>query len=81
MKNKKTKKTNEAQSLKISPEEALRFLEDMRTMTLEVDEPTVAISLRVPGNVLRAIKLKAKADGKKYQSLMVEYLRRGLREN
>ncbi|AHI06301.1 hypothetical protein BDW_09005 [Bdellovibrio bacteriovorus W] len=81
MKNKKTKKTNETQSLKISPEEALRFLEDMRTMTLEVDEPTVAISLRVPGNVLRAIKLKAKADGKKYQSLMVEYLRRGLREN
>lgn len=42
--------------------------------------PTIAISLRVPANVLRAIKLKAKAEGKKYQSLMVEYLRRGPRE-
>ncbi len=65
----------------LSPEEALIFLEDIRVMTSEVDEPTVAISLRVPGNVLRAIRLRAKADGKKYQSLIVEYLRRGLREN
>lgn len=76
----KNKKTNKTQSPQISPEDALRFLEDMRTMTLDMDEPTVAISLRVPGNVLRAIKLKAKADGKKYQSLIVEYLRRGLQE-
>lgn len=64
----------------ISPEEAIRFLEDIRLMTSEIDEPTVAISLRVPGNILRAIKLKAKSDGKKYQSLIVEYLRKGLRE-
>ncbi len=49
-------------------------------MSSEIDEPTVLISLRVPGNILRSIKLKAKADGKKYQSLMVEYLRRGVRE-
>lgn len=73
-KNKKPVKTKS-----ISPEEALRFLEDIRTMAYEVDEPTVAISLRVPGNILRAVKLKAKADGKKYQSLMIEYLRKGLR--
>lgn len=66
---------------KISPEEALQFLEDIRIMQSEVDEPTEAISLRVPGNVLRAIKLKAKADGKKYQSLMIAYLRKGLRES
>lgn len=64
----------------ISPEDALRFLEDIRTMSSEIDEATVAISLRVPANILRAIKLKAKADGKKYQSLMVEYMRKGLRE-
>lgn len=64
----------------ITPEEAIRFLEDIRLMTSEIDEPTVAISLRVPGNILRAIKLKAKSDGKKYQSLIVEYLRKGLRE-
>jgi predicted DNA binding CopG/RHH family protein len=63
---------------RISAEEALRFLEEMRLMSSNIDEPTVAISLRVPGNVLRSIKLKAKADGRKYQSLMIEYLRKGL---
>lgn len=75
----KNKKKSTA-PLAISPDEAVRFLEDIRRMASDVDEPTVALSLRVPGNILRAIKLKAKADGKKYQSLMVEYLRRGLRE-
>jgi predicted DNA binding CopG/RHH family protein len=64
----------------ISPEEAVRFLEDVRLMSSEIDEPTEAISLRVPGNVLRAIKLRAKADNKKYQSLIIEYLRKALRE-
>jgi predicted DNA binding CopG/RHH family protein len=76
---KKSKKFQKVKSNVISPEEALRFLEDMRVMASEKDEPTIAISLRVPGNILRAIKLKSKADGKKYQSLIVEYLRQGLR--
>ncbi len=74
-------KNKSPKSKSISPEEALQFLEDIRTMTTEIDEPTIAISLRVPGNILRSIKLKAKADGKKYQALMIEYLRKGLREN
>jgi hypothetical protein len=74
-KNRKTSPTSPS----ISPEEAVRFLEDMRLLASEIDEPTVAISLRVPGNILRAIRAKAKADGKKYQSLMVAYLRKGLR--
>ena len=64
----------------ISPEDALRFLEDIRVMTSEIDEPTVAISLRIPQNILRAIKFRAKADGKKYQSLIVQMLRKALRE-
>ena len=64
----------------ISPEEGLRFLEDMRLMISHIDEPTVAISLRVPGNILRALKTTAKADGKKYQTLIVEYLRKGLQK-
>ena len=50
-------------------------------MSMDLDEPTVAISLRVPGNILRSIKLKAKSDGKKYQSLIVEYLRKGIKES
>ncbi|MFZ4404739.1 MAG: hypothetical protein ACOYOK_11610 [Pseudobdellovibrionaceae bacterium] len=65
---------------KISPEEAVAFLDSIRQMTTQLDEPTVAISLRVPGNILRMIKAKAQFDGKKYQSLMIEYLRQGLLE-
>ena len=63
----------------ISPEEAVQFLEDMRNLSSDIDEPTIAISLRVPGNILRAVKLKAKAEKKKYQSVMIEYIRQGLR--
>jgi predicted DNA binding CopG/RHH family protein len=65
----------------ISPEEALQFLEDIRTLQFNIDEPTVSISLRVPRNILRSLKLKAKADGKKYQSLIIEYLRFGLKNH
>jgi len=78
---KKNKLTKKQKTSSISPEEALRFLEDIRLMASDIDEPTVAISLRIPGNILRSIKLKAKADGKKYQSLIVEYLRKGLRNS
>lgn len=74
------RKSKPAAEARISPEEAVRFLDDIRRMSAERDEPTVAISLRVPGNILRAIKLKAKADNRKYQSLMIEYFRKGLRE-
>ncbi len=62
----------------VSPEEALQFLEAMRTLGSEMDEPTQAISIRVPANILRAIRLRARTEGKKYQSLIVEYLRKGL---
>ena len=50
-------------------------------MGTEIDEPTVAISLRVPENILRALKLRAKSKGQKYQSLMIHLLRQGLRQN
>ncbi len=76
MQKKQNKKKTKTQD--ISPEEALQFLEDIRVMTSQIDEPTVAISLRVPGNILQALKFKAKADGKKYQSLIVELLRKSL---
>lgn len=77
---KNSKKLNPSKIQKISPEEAVKFLDDMRKMSVSIDEPTVAISLRVPENILRSLKLKAKADGKKYQSLIIEYLRKGLHE-
>ena len=77
---KKSNNKLEKKSARITPEEAVRFLEDIRTMASDVDEPTVAISLRIPANILRAIKLKAKADGQKYQSLIVAYLRNSLKQ-
>ena len=75
------KKNKSKSSGNITPLQALQFLEDIRNLQNEMDEPTVAISLRVPGNILRSLKLKAKADGKKYQSLIIEYLRQALRQN
>ena len=78
--NKAKKSLRANKKVTISPEEALQFLEDIRKMQSEIDEPTTAISLRVPSNILRSLKLKAKADGKKYQSLIVEYIRKGLRQ-
>ncbi|RYZ91931.1 MAG: hypothetical protein EOP06_05765 [Proteobacteria bacterium] len=63
----------------MAPEEALQFLEDMRTLASDIDEPTVAISIRIPANVLRAIKAKATLEKRKYQSLVVEFIRQGLK--
>lgn len=64
-----------------SPLEALQYLESMRQLSEDKDEPTVMISLRVPGNILKTIKNKAKVENKKYQSLIIEILRAGLRSS
>ena len=64
----------------VSPQQALQFLEDMRLLYASKDEATRAISLRVPENLLRSLKACAAIEGKKYQSLMIEILRQGLRD-
>lgn len=64
---------------KITPEEALQFLEDIRQMQEQLDEPTKAISIRIPANILRALKAQAKIENKKYQSLIMQYIRQGLK--
>ena len=64
----------------LTPEEAISFLDSFRKMIADKDEPTQAISIRIPANILRIIKLKAKAENKKYQSLIVEYLRKAISE-
>ncbi|MEN0058529.1 MAG: hypothetical protein AAGB31_06820 [Bdellovibrio sp.] len=76
---KKSRRSLQKKVSRISPEEAIQFLEDIRTMAHDVDAPTVPISLRIPNNILRSLKLKAKTENRKYQSLIVEYIRRGLR--
>lgn len=65
---------------KISPEEAVRYLEDMRLLFAQTDLPTVPISLRIPKNILHLLKVKAKMENKKYQSLIIEYIRAGLEQ-
>jgi predicted DNA binding CopG/RHH family protein len=64
---------------KITPEQAVEFLESFRKLGSEIDEPTQLISLRVPGNILKSLKIRARVEGKKYQSLMLEYVRNGLK--
>ncbi len=75
------KKRNNRSSPAIAPEEAVEFIESFKLMIAEQDEPTVAISVRIPGNVLRTLKTTARLQGKKYQSLLVEYVRDGLRKD
>jgi predicted DNA binding CopG/RHH family protein len=68
-----------AEPSSVTPLQALRFLEDIRVLYASKDEPTRPISLRVPENILRLLKTKAAADGKKYQSLIIEILRESLK--
>lgn len=72
------KKLKTTKPLDLSPEDALVYIDSMQKMLMSIDEPTQAISLRVPANILRGIKLKAKARGLKYQSLIVQALRHEL---
>lgn len=59
--------------------EGLVFIESFQKMLNDQDEKTVAISLRIPKNILAALKFKAKSEQKKYQSLIIEYIRNGLK--
>ncbi len=59
--------------------QALQFLEDIRVLYSSKDEPTQAISLRIPANVLRLLKTRAASEGKKYQSLIIQILRESLK--
>jgi predicted DNA binding CopG/RHH family protein len=63
----------------VTPDEALEFLESFRKLMADQDEPTKLISIRIPENMLKAFKIKAKTDGKKYQSLLVEILRKEMK--
>lgn len=64
----------------ITPEQALEFLESFHQMQAGQDEPTTPISLRVPGNILKAYKALALAEGRPYQSMMIQALREYLKK-
>ncbi len=63
-----------------SVHEGLVFIESFQKMLNDQDEKTVAISLRIPKNILAALKFKAKSEQKKYQNLLIEYIRNGLKQ-
>jgi len=60
---------------RLSPTEAALFIEGMRDLMTEKDEPTVAISIRIPANLLRVLKSQARLKGSKYQSMIIQILR------
>ena len=60
---------------KPTPEQALDFLENIRHMQQGQDRPTKLISLRVPGSILNSFKQRAEADGRAYQTMMIQALR------
>jgi predicted DNA binding CopG/RHH family protein len=70
VKTSQTRKTKE-----ISPDEALDFLDAFQKMLADQDEPSTAISLRVPANILRSFKTLAKAQDRPYQRMMIQALR------
>ncbi len=61
-------------------EQGLQFIEAFQKMLADKDEKTVAISLRIPKNILTAVKFKAQQQDKKYQSLIISYIRAGLKQ-
>lgn len=65
-------KKNDAE---ISLDQAMQFIEDFRTLGQDIDEPTQMISIRIPANVLRAFKTKAKLGRHRYQSEIVRLMR------
>lgn len=66
---------------RVSAEQALEFIDAFQKMMADRDEPTKLISLRVPENILRAMKTKAKFEQKKYQTLMIQAFRDFLRKD
>lgn len=57
------------------PEQALTFLEEIKSLQSGIDSPTKAISLRVPDNILKAYKARAEIEKRPYQSMMIQALR------
>jgi len=65
-------------SQKLSAESILQFQDDFQKMNQGLDEPAKMISIRIPANILRSLKLMAQTQNRGYQSLMIELVRSGL---
>jgi predicted DNA binding CopG/RHH family protein len=60
----------------VTPDEALEFLESYKLVMQGADGPTQQISIRIPSNILSFMRVRAKSERKKYQSLIVDVLRK-----
>ncbi len=57
-----------------------KFLEDFQHMIAGIDDKTKMISLRVPENILSAFKFKAERQKLKYQSVVIDLMRKWIQE-
>ncbi len=76
----KQKKTRPRKAVKADPQSeqalrALEFIEDYKKLVFQKDEPTQAISVRIPGQLLRMLKTEAESKGLGYQTYLVQILR------
>lgn len=81
MKKRRAKNNKNEESNKVSVDEALQFLDSFHNMISNKDEPSKLISLRIPENILRSLKIKAKYEGKKYQSMIIQAIREYLKKS
>ena len=66
---------------KINPDKALEFLEEMRTLNQRQHQPKKLISIRIPENFIRMLKVKAHLEKRKYQNLIVQAIEEFLLKN
>lgn len=66
---------------RITPDQAVEFLESFRKMQAGKDDSSTPVSIRVPGNILRSYKALAAAEGRSYQTMMIQALREYLSKN
>ena len=68
------------QCQKMTPLQIVKFLEDFRELHLSLDkkEDSVSISIRMPKSLLQGLKQKAKLEGKAYQTLLKEVLKKAI---
>ena len=60
---------------KVTPEQAIDFLESFRDLQAGRDLAKKAISIRVPENLLKSFKARANFEKRPYQTIMIEALR------
>lgn len=61
--------------------EILDFLEDFRLMHSEINSASISTSIRIPGHLLNAFKVKAKLSGISYQKQIKILMRDWVEKN